>query len=190
MSDTPARATFPWRAVLDVSTGYLSRETHRVLEGWTAESAPILFGHTHYGWFVWCPEEWDAYEDDVPADLREVLTWARAQGAEYVLFDADGCDDHQGIPWREGEPPQGIGGATQEDSQAKPLAFDPAKVEITRHRMSTTQGEVSVAYDGQHIERYGDDIRLGPDGYHGRPDEFWIDVARSVTHLRGMTGSS
>lgn len=181
MADTPApvRATFPWRAVLDVSTGYLSPETHRVLEGWTAESAPLLFGHTYYGWFIWCPdpEAWDeGHHAEVPADLREVLTWARAQGAEYVLFDADGCDEHAGLTWREAEP--------QQDSQAKPPpappTFDPALVTITRHRQSVTQQEVTIHYDGRLIWFHaGDDMHLRPDGeYRGHDDAYWIEATR------------
>ena len=61
-----------------------------------------------------------------------------------------------------------------------PAGFDPAKVTITRHRMSTTQGEVSVAYDGRTIWFHaGDDIRLCPDGeYRGHDDAYWIEATR------------
>jgi hypothetical protein len=103
------RSGFPWRAVLDVSTGYLTPETRAAMDAWTHETAPTFFGRTDYGWFIYCPLEYREEADvDWPADLREVLTWARAQGADYVLFDADGCDTHEGLTWREPNPPQGI----------------------------------------------------------------------------------
>lgn len=57
-------------------------------------------------------------------------------------------------------------------------AFDASKVEITHHRQSVTQGEVTVSYDGERIERYGDTIRLIDGAYVGHSDEFWVDVAR------------
>jgi hypothetical protein len=86
--------------------------------------------------------------------------------------------------------------------------FDPEKVSLERHRRSVTQGEVSVSYDGQVLERYGDDIRIITDrddvigspggplerwrraeivegdgrqvvgGFAGLPDSFWMEVAQ------------
>lgn len=80
--------------------------------------------------------------------------------------------------------------------------FNPALVRIERHRMSVTQGEVSIHYDGRKLGRFGDDIRListsrafileywHPDevregdgrsvlaGWAGQPDAYWIEAAR------------
>ena len=68
-----------------------------------------------------------------------------------------------------------------------PAPFDPAKVSIERHRISTMQGEVTVSYDGQKIERYGDAIRLMDNGeYAGYSDEYWQGVARREAVKRGM----
>lgn len=69
-----------------------------------------------------------------------------------------------------------------------PAPFDPAKVSIERHRFSTTQGEVTVSYDGQKIERYGDNIAMrGPSkDYRGQSDEYWQGVARREAIARGM----
>lgn len=90
---------YPWRRVLDMSTAYVSLETNRVLDTWTVDNAPLMFAHTSFGWFIWCPEEWDASQyGAIPADLKRVLVWAREQGAEYVLFDADGYDGHAALP--------------------------------------------------------------------------------------------
>jgi hypothetical protein len=80
--------------------------------------------------------------------------------------------------------------------------FNPALLRIERHRMSVTQGEVSIYYDGRKLGRFGDDIRListsrafilkywHPDevregdgrsvlgGWAGQPDAYWIEAAR------------
>jgi hypothetical protein len=70
--------------------------------------------------------------------------------------------------------------------------FDPAVVRIERHRISVTQGEVSVSYRGELLGRYGDRIGLCTDsahdhggasclsGWHGHGDSFWIDAARTA----------
>lgn len=67
-----------------------------------------------------------------------------------------------------------------EEQEAENQAFDPAKVQITRHRQSVTQQEVTVAYDGRVLWNHaGDDMRLCPDGaYRGHDDAHWIDAAR------------
>jgi hypothetical protein len=59
--------------------------------------------------------------------------------------------------------------------------YQPARLEITRHRFSTTQGEATLTYAGQHLDRYGDKIELQADGqYRGLSDDQWHDVARRV----------
>ena len=45
-----------------------------------------LADRPRYGWFVFAPEDTPA---DFPDDLLAVLKAARAQGAEYALFDCD-----------------------------------------------------------------------------------------------------
>lgn len=75
----------------------------------------------------------------------------------------------------------------------QPSAFDPAQVLIERHRMSVTQGEVSVTYRGRLLGRFGDELRICPrgngehvhddgpvcfGGWHGHNDQHWIDAAR------------
>lgn len=174
----PGIPGYPWLAVLECSTGYLTPATRRELEGWDHHSAPTaLFGATEFGWFVWCPIEWDAEAHAaVPADLRAVLTWAREQGANYVLFDADGCATHEGLTWYGDEDEHAV--AEPEEKEAP--GFDPAKVTITRHRQSVTQQEVTVAYDGKVLWFHaGDDVQLCADGeYRGHDDAYWIEAAR------------
>ena len=84
------------RSFLDASSDHLSADTWTWLDAQLAEdrlrdptSTPavtIAGGRTRYGWFVYAPE--DAAEG-LPADLTAVLVRARAEGAEYVLFDCD-----------------------------------------------------------------------------------------------------
>lgn len=59
--------------------------------------------------------------------------------------------------------------------------YKPDQLTITRHRISTTQGEVSLAYMGEPLGRYGDDYKLGEDGaWRGYPDSYWHDAARLI----------
>ena len=90
------------RHFLDVSSGHLSPETWAWLDSALADArdpgndnaALLAGGRTRYGWFVYAPE--DAPEG-FPTDLLAVLNTARAQGAEYVLFDCDAVPD-QDLP--------------------------------------------------------------------------------------------
>lgn len=59
-------------------------------------------------------------------------------------------------------------------------SFDPSLVTITRHRQSVTQQEVSVAYAGRTLGRYGDDMRLAGREWTGRSDAEWVSLALRV----------
>ena len=84
------------RSFLDASSGHLSAETWSWLDANLADdtisnvandtATAIAGGKTRYGWFIYAPE--DAVEG-LPEDLVAVQRRARAQGAEYVLFDCD-----------------------------------------------------------------------------------------------------
>ena len=92
------------RKFLDVSSGHLSEETwtwldeqltsDKLHDPHNSTAAQIAGGPTRYGWFVFAPED---TPDDFPDDLLAVLKAARAQGAEYALFDCDAVPQ-QGPP--------------------------------------------------------------------------------------------
>lgn len=64
-------------------------------------------------------------------------------------------------------------------------------VTIERHRTSTTQGEVTVAYDGIMIGRFGDTILLDEEGnWTGHKDSFWIGVAEKEATRRNLFGAA
>lgn len=99
------------RALLDVSGAHLSVSTHQLLDTWSKITAPIPgFAHHIHGYFFWVPTEDDwALGDDpaeLPADLVAMLTYARQQGAEYVLVDGDG-PVHDNLPTYWGDEVQG-----------------------------------------------------------------------------------
>jgi len=76
------------RPFLDASTAHISKETGDWLSGRLSVLDPgmsVMVGQ--YGWFVWV----GAHETvgDMPADLRAVLKYARAAGADYLMLDAD-----------------------------------------------------------------------------------------------------
>jgi hypothetical protein len=92
------------RAFLDMYSGHLSADTwawldaqlsDALLRDSTAEHAgQIAGGRTRFGWFVYAPED---MPESLPRDLMTMLNAARAQGAEYVLFDADAAPS-EGFP--------------------------------------------------------------------------------------------
>lgn len=61
--------------------------------------------------------------------------------------------------------------------------FNAALVTIQRHRSSTTQGEVSVSYEGRLLGRYGDNIQLVGKGWVGIADAEWVETARKFLDL-------
>jgi hypothetical protein len=76
------------RAFLDLSTSHLSEETCRGLDGFEGVTAH----NTTYGWLMYAPEEGaDELADDGgwPPELLPIITLARSNGCEYVLFDRD-----------------------------------------------------------------------------------------------------
>jgi len=87
--DPPAAA---WRRLLDVSTAHLTPSTREKMGSWDHNdcSIPTFAPHAH-GWFMWVATEDDSLLG-LPADLVDVLQYARAQRAEYILFDADAAE--------------------------------------------------------------------------------------------------
>ncbi len=84
--------TYPLRIFFDCSTAHLSAATRRWLdenavEAATRQLAPIgAPSATPFGWFLYAAGP--PYHGE-PPDLIAVMRHARAQGAEYILFDAD-----------------------------------------------------------------------------------------------------
>lgn len=84
--------TYPLRAFFDCSTVHLSVATRRWMDeravnAATRQLAPIdAPSVTPFGWFLYAALP--PYYGE-PPDLIAVMRHARAQGAEYILFDAD-----------------------------------------------------------------------------------------------------
>ncbi len=79
------------RSFLDISSGHLAPDTWAWLDAALNHprgSLPrnVYGGITIYGWFVYAPEGPD---EGLPTDLARILSLARREGAEYVLFDCD-----------------------------------------------------------------------------------------------------
>jgi hypothetical protein len=76
------------KAFMDLSTAHISPSTREWL---TRAAGPGNFSNwvasTPYGWFTYCTEDDD--DNDVPADLRACMEYAKQHGAFYILFDCD-----------------------------------------------------------------------------------------------------
>ncbi|MER8376664.1 hypothetical protein [Mesorhizobium sp. M1409] len=82
-----------------VSTAHVSEATAKRLDHTPAKDWPCAGGpYAEYGWFVYAHDENSGPgENAIPADLFDVMTWARRQGCEYILFDCD-ADQVDGLP--------------------------------------------------------------------------------------------
>ena len=84
--------TYPLRVFFDCSNVHLSAATRRWLDENAVEAATRQLASinapsaTPFGWFLYAAGP--PYHDE-PPDLIAVMRHARANGAEYILFDAD-----------------------------------------------------------------------------------------------------
>lgn len=85
---TPA-LKWPLRAMLDISTGHIKRETLKMLEACDPlKDLKWICYATEYGWFVYAhDDEHDTLE--VPEEIAKAMLYARTQGADYILYDCD-----------------------------------------------------------------------------------------------------
>ena len=85
--------------ILNLSTTHLSADTCKDLDAWCRtidlnrkafSQSPTLLGATDYGWIIYCTEASVVEEDaTLPADMLACMKYAREQGCEFLLFDAD-----------------------------------------------------------------------------------------------------
>ncbi|MET8680972.1 hypothetical protein ABZW18_26175 [Streptomyces sp. NPDC004647] len=74
------------RSFLDLSTAHLRKESRADLNSYEG----VVAYKTTYGWLVYASEDADLAEgDDWPSELLPLVKLARANGCEYILFDAD-----------------------------------------------------------------------------------------------------
>ncbi|MPR11132.1 hypothetical protein [Microvirga tunisiensis] len=138
--------------------------------------------------------------NDLEVELIDQPTLTEALKDRGLVHRRDPLTDHDGRHEIRAAAGSLLGRYTPTEAWAKILfqearphpTFDASKVTIERHRPSVTQGEVTVTYDGQVINRYGDSIVLLPlggtvpegaellDGWHGHGDAYWIEVARRI----------
>jgi hypothetical protein len=78
------------RAFLDLSTAHLREETRDNLNSYER----VLADKTQHGWLLYVPLDADeiADESDWPQELLPIVKLARAEGCDYVLFDADAAE--------------------------------------------------------------------------------------------------
>ncbi len=91
------------RTFIVMSTAHLTEQTARHLDTTSVKDWPCIGGpYGQYGWFVYAHEEnCGAGPEPIPDDLFNVMTWARKQGVEYILFDCDAAvlDDLPSHHW-------------------------------------------------------------------------------------------
>lgn len=84
------------RKLLVLSTGHVtSPETRAALDD-GFDQWPCSGGRTEYGWLCYAHDE--NCGDTIPADLWACMVFARSEGCDYILFDAD-ADQIDALPW-------------------------------------------------------------------------------------------
>lgn len=81
------------RPFLDLSTGHLRPSTRKLWEeSFDAEHFPVraLVGET--GWMLWVPSDNDQWDYRCGSEVPAIFDYARAIGADYLMFDADAPD--------------------------------------------------------------------------------------------------
>lgn len=69
----------------------------------------------------------------------------------------------------------------REDYLSQPPPFCASLITVNEHRLSTTQAEVSLAYDGVELGRFGETVSLDARGqFGGHPRAYWEWVARKL----------
>lgn len=87
------------RRFVVISTAHVSETTAQRLDNTPAKEWPRVGGHYgEYGWFVYAHDENAGVgRDAIHTDLFEVMSWARKQRCDYVLFDCD-ADEIESLP--------------------------------------------------------------------------------------------
>lgn len=82
-----------------ISTAHIRETTAELLDNTPVKEWPCLGGtYGEYGWFLYAHDENAGVDPDViPSELFDVMTWARKQGCNYILFDID-ADEVEDLP--------------------------------------------------------------------------------------------
>ena len=87
------------RNFLDLSTAHLREETRANLNSYE----DVVADQTAHGWLVYASENANLTEGkDYPAELLPIVKLARANGCEYILFDA-GATETDTLPTFDGQ---------------------------------------------------------------------------------------
>ena len=74
------------RKFLTLSTAHVTNETRLILDETSTKDWPVFGFGGVYGWVIYAHDE---NLGEIPEDLWRVIEYARANGCDYVMFDAD-----------------------------------------------------------------------------------------------------
>lgn len=79
------------RRFVVISTAHVSEATAKRLDNTSPKEWPCVGGpYGEYGWFLYAHDENAGVGPDaIPDELFDVMSWARRQGFDYILFDYD-----------------------------------------------------------------------------------------------------
>jgi hypothetical protein len=83
-----SNADEPVCKMLTLSTAHLSQETCNHALPQLCRTLPI-WDKSEHGWFIYTHLEQLGLFADIPADLQNVLRYARMRGCDYIMLDKD-----------------------------------------------------------------------------------------------------
>ena len=86
------------RKFLTLSTSHVTNDTRRILDESKLTDWPVFGFQGVFGWVIYAHEETD---ETIPEELWRVMQYARANGCDYIMFDADAdmIDDLPHFEW-------------------------------------------------------------------------------------------
>ena len=87
------------RKFLTLSTAHVTNETRLILDETPIKDWPVFGFNGVFGWVIYVHEEQEDLE--IPQELWAVFDYARKNGCDYVMFDADAdmIDDLPHFEW-------------------------------------------------------------------------------------------
>lgn len=144
--------------MIALSTGHLTWSTVQLLEHTPISSShyPVMGGPIPYGFFVYAHDEQGDGPDAIPEDLWACCEFARAQGCDYIRFDAeedvvDELPDHTAThPGGPSGPPPSL-----EQAPLTHLATFVGEAWINNHAVPVDDAEFEYAVSAQEIADAG-----------------------------------
>lgn len=107
---------------ITLSAAHLTQETRARLDNPDLTTWPCYGGRMPFGYFIYAHDEnAGTGDDEIPADLWKCCEYARAKGADYIMFDKE-LPAESGLDSYEEAPTDAVPGIRAEEERAAAMA--------------------------------------------------------------------